>query len=40
VDDEDDDANSAVAPRDDCRRGPQGNIVIDQPLKAKPLGGR
>ena len=38
--DEDDDANGAVASRDDFRRGPQGNIVIDQPLKARPLGGR
>ena len=37
--DEDDDANGAVAPRDDYRRGPQGNIVIDAPLKARPLGG-
>jgi hypothetical protein len=37
--DEDDDANASVAPRDDYRRGPQGNIVIDQPLKARPLGG-
>jgi len=38
--DEDDDANGAVAPREDFRRGPQGNIVIDAPLKARPLGGR
>jgi hypothetical protein len=38
--DEDDDANGAVAPRDDYRRGPQGNIVIDTPIKAaRPLGG-
>ena len=36
--DEDDDANGAVAPRDDFRRGPQGNIVIDTPIKpARPL---
>jgi hypothetical protein len=37
--DEDDDANGAIAPREDFRRGPQGNIVIDAPLKARPLGG-
>jgi hypothetical protein len=37
--DEDDDANASVAPREDFRRGPQGNVVIDQPLKARPLGG-
>jgi hypothetical protein len=38
--DEDDDANASVAPRDDYRRSPQGNIVIDTPIKAaRPLGG-
>ena len=38
--DEDDDANASVAPREDYRRGPQGNIVIDTPIKAaRPLGG-
>jgi hypothetical protein len=36
--DEDDDANASVAPREDYRRGPQGNIVIDTPIKAaRPL---
>jgi hypothetical protein len=36
--DEDDDANGAIAPREDYRRGPQGNIVIDTPIKpARPL---
>jgi hypothetical protein len=38
--DEDDDANASIAPREDFRRGPQGNIVIDTPIKAaRPLGG-
>jgi len=38
--DEDDDANGAVTPQDGFRRGPQGNIVIDEPVKpatARPL---
>ena len=38
--DEDDDANGAVTPQVDYRRGPQGNIVIDEPIKptsARPL---
>jgi hypothetical protein len=34
--DEDDDANGAIAPREDFRRGPQGNIVIDTPIKPAP----
>jgi len=33
--DEDDDANGAVNPQDGYRRGPQGNIVIDEPVKLK-----
>jgi len=38
--DEDDDANGAVTAQVDYRRGPQGNIVIDTPIKAaRPLGG-
>ena len=38
--DEDDDANGAVTAQVDYRRGPQGNIVIDAPIKAaRPLGG-
>jgi hypothetical protein len=38
--DEDDDANGAVTPQVDYRRSPQGNIVIDTPIKparGKPL---
>ena len=38
--DEDDDANGAVQAQDGFRRGPQGNIVIDEPIKptsARPL---
>lgn len=38
--DEDDDANEAVKPQESFRRGPQGNIVIDEPIKptsARPL---
>jgi hypothetical protein len=38
--DEDDDANGAVQPQDGYRRGPQGNIVIDEPIRptsARPL---
>ena len=38
--DEDDDANGAVQAQDGYRRGPQGNIVIDEPIKptsARPL---
>jgi hypothetical protein len=36
--DEDDDANGAVTSQVDYRRGPQGNIVIDTPIKpARPL---
>jgi hypothetical protein len=34
--DEDDDANTAVQPQDGYRRGPQGNIVIDEPVKLTP----
>jgi hypothetical protein len=34
--DEDDDANGAIAPREDFRRGPQGNIVIDAPVRPAP----
>ena len=40
--DEDDDANGAVTPQVDYRRGPQGNIVIDEPVRpapGRPLGG-
>ena len=36
--DEDDDANGAVTPQESFRRGPQGNIVIDTPIK--PVSGR
>ncbi len=32
--DEDDDANGAVQAQDGYRRGPQGNIVIDEPIKS------
>jgi len=38
--DEDDDANGAVQAQDGYRRGPQGNIVIDEPIRptsARPL---
>ena len=38
--DEDDDANGAVQAQDGYRRGPQGNILIDEPIKptsARPL---
>jgi len=38
--DEDDDANGSVQAQDGYRRGPQGNIVIDEPIKptsARPL---
>ena len=34
--DEDDDANGAVTPQDGFRRGPQGNIVIDEPVRPAP----
>ena len=34
--DEDDDANGAVTPQDGYRRGPQGNIVIDEPVRPAP----
>jgi hypothetical protein len=34
--DEDDDANTAVQPQESFRRGPQGNIVIDEPVKLTP----
>jgi hypothetical protein len=34
--DEDDDANTAVQPQDGYRRGPQGNIVIDEPVRMSP----
>jgi hypothetical protein len=34
--DEDDDANGAVTPQVDYRRGPQGNIVIDEPVRPAP----
>lgn len=34
--DEDDDANGAVNPQDGYRRGPQGNIVIDEPVRPAP----
>jgi len=40
--DEDDDANGAVTPQESFRRGPQGNIVIDEPVRpalGRPLGG-
>ena len=36
--DEDDDANEAVKPQESFRRGPQGNIVIDEPVR--PAQGR
>jgi len=34
--DEDDDANGAVTPQESFRRGPQGNIVIDEPVRPAP----
>ena len=34
--DEDDDANGAATPQVDYRRGPQGNIVIDEPVRPAP----
>lgn len=34
--DEDDDANGAVQAQESFRRGPQGNIVIDTPIKPAP----
>ena len=34
--DEDDDANGAVTPQDGYRRGPQGSIVIDEPVRPAP----
>ena len=40
--DEDDDANGAVTPQVDYRRGSHGNIVIDEPVRpapGRPLGG-
>jgi hypothetical protein len=38
--DEDDDANGAIAPREDYRNVIKGNIVSMTPIKtARPLGG-
>jgi hypothetical protein len=34
--DEDDDANEAARPQESFRRGPQGNIVIDEPVRPAP----
>ena len=34
--DEDDDANGAATAQVDYRRGPQGNIVIDEPVRPAP----
>jgi hypothetical protein len=34
--DEDDDANGAATPQESFRRSPQGNIVIDEPVRPAP----